>query len=214
MGRPALRDREGEVVRDRLLEAATALTIERGFDAAGIREIAERAGVSSGMIAYYFGSRRGLYEAMFERAVDSLSSNLAMELDALPPDGDPIETLIRAHTTAIAAEPWILQLIAREVLAREGSLREHFKKHVGPKPLGLVRRAVTDAIRRGALRSDLDPTLTLFTLLSLTAFPYLIGSVLGDQLDIELDDTFRERMVEHNLALIARGLRAREKETQ
>lgn len=209
-GRPA---REGGAeVRERLLNAATELTIERGFDAAGIREIAERAGVSSGMIAYYFGSRRGLYEAMFERAIDSLSSNLATELDALLPGADPIETLIRTHTTAIATEPWIPQLIAREVLAREGSLREHFKKHVGPEPMGLVHRAITDAMRRGALRSDLDPTLTLFTLLGLTAFPYLIGPVLGDQLDIELDNTFRERLVEHNLALIDRGLRAREEE--
>jgi len=207
-GRPTRDD--GEAVRERLLAAATELTIDRGFDAAGIREIADRAGVSSGMIAYYFGSRRGLYEAMFARAIDSLSATLASELGALPPGGDPIETLIRTHATAIAAEPWILQLLAREVLAREGNLREHFKKHVGPEPLGLVRRAITDAISRGALRGDLDPTLTLFTLLSLTAFPYLIGSVLGDQLDIELDDTFRERLVEHNLALIARGLRARE----
>ena len=98
------------------------------------------------------------------------------------------------------------------MLAREGSLREHFKKHVGPEPLGLVRRAITDAIGRGALRNDLDPTLTLFTLLGLTAFPYLVGPVLGDQLDIEFDDTFRERLIEHNLALIARGLRAREEE--
>jgi len=214
VGRPALRDRDGDVVRDRLLEAATALTIERGFDAAGIREIAERAGVSSAMIAYYFGSRRGLYEAMFERAIDSLSSNLEADLDGLPPGADPIETLIRTHTTAIAAEPWILQLIAREVLATDGSLREHFKTHAGPEPLGLVRRAITDAVDRGALRSDLDPVLTLFTLLSLTAFPYLIGPLLGDQLGIELDDAFRERLVDHNLALIARGLRAPEEETQ
>jgi AcrR family transcriptional regulator len=164
------------------------------------------------MIAYYFGSRRGLYEAMFERAIDRLGSKLATQLETLPPGADPIETLIRTHTTAIAAEPWIPQLIAREVLAREGSLREHFKQHVGAEPLGLVRGAINDAIERGVLRSELDPTLTLFTLLSLSAFPYLIGPVLGDQLGIELDEAFRERLIDHNLALVARGLRAREED--
>ena len=201
------------MVRDRLLEAATELTVERGFDTAGIREIAERAGVSSGMIAYYFGSRRGLYEAMFARAIDRISASLAAELEAAPPNTDPIETLVRTHATAIAAEPWIPQLVAREVLASNGSLREHFQRHVGPRPMALVRGAITDAIARGNLRSDLDPTLTLLTLLSLTAFPYLIGSVLGESLEVELDETFRDQLVEHNLALIARGLRAQGEET-
>ena len=205
-------ERDGTEVRELLLDAATALAIERGFDGAALREIADRAGVSSAMIAYYFGDRRGLYEAMFERALGRISGELTVAMNALPPGADPIETLIRIHSAAIAADPWIPQLMAREVLASEGSLRERFKQQMGDGPLPLMRGVIEGAIEQGLLRRDLDPTLCVMTLLSMTAFPYLMAPVLGDRLGIELDDAFRERLVEHNLALITRGLRAREEE--
>jgi AcrR family transcriptional regulator len=212
-GRPS-RDASGDgsEVRERLLDAATSFAIERGFDATGIREIAERAGVSSGMIAYYFGGRNGLHEAMFERAFERLSAQLSDAINSPPPGADPIESMIRIHSAAIAANPWIPQLMAREVLASEGSLREKFAERVGSGPLGLMRQAIEDAIERGLLRKDLDPALCVMTLGSLTAFPYLMAPVLGDRLGIELDDAFLKRLVEHNLALIARGLRAREED--
>ena len=166
------------------------------------------------MIQYYFGGRQGLYEAMFDRAFDRLGARVADAIEALPPGGDPIETLLRTHSAAMSADPWIPQLMAREVLARQGSFRERFKERVADRPLAVMRRAIEEAIERGALRQDLDPTLCILTLGSLSAFPYLIGPVLGDRLGIELDDAFRERLVEHNLALIARGLRARNEELE
>jgi AcrR family transcriptional regulator len=59
-----------------LLEAATALFGERGFDGATTREIAELAGVDATLIARYFGSKTGLYLA-------ALRTELG---DAAPPD--------------------------------------------------------------------------------------------------------------------------------
>jgi AcrR family transcriptional regulator len=209
-GRPAGDDGGGDV-RERLLDTATRLAIERGFDAAGIREIAERAGVSSGMIAYYFGGRRGLQEAMFDRALDRLRARVAEAVTRVGSPGDPIEALMRLHASALTADPWIPQLLAREVLPREGSLRDRFQQHAG-EVLDLIRRAVEEAIERGVLRSDLDPAMCVLTLGSLSAFPFLIAPVLGDRLEIALDEGFGERLLAHNLELIGRGLRAREED--
>lgn len=47
--------------RRRLLEAALIVFAERGFDGAGIREIAERAKANSAMVQYHFGGKEGLY---------------------------------------------------------------------------------------------------------------------------------------------------------
>jgi AcrR family transcriptional regulator len=213
-GRPTRRQAGSEAsrsVRERLLDAATGLAIERGFDATGIREIAERAGVSSGMIAYYFGGRRGLYEAMFDRALDRLRTRIAEAIDPVGSRRDPIEALMRLHASALAADPWIPQLLAREVLAREGGLRDRFRERAG-ELLDLIGRAVEEAIETGALRSDLDPALCVLTLGSLSAFPFLIAPVLGDRLGISLDEASRERLLEHHLALIERGMRAPEEE--
>lgn len=51
--------------RQRLLDAARDLFAERGFERSTIREIGDRAGLDSTLIARYFGSKAALYlEAM------------------------------------------------------------------------------------------------------------------------------------------------------
>lgn len=51
-------------VKQRLIEAATRLFASGGFDGVGIREIAAAADVNSAMVAYHFGSKEGLYQAV------------------------------------------------------------------------------------------------------------------------------------------------------
>lgn len=47
--------------RIRLLEAAILLFAEKGFDAVGIREIAQQAKANSALVQYHFGGKGGLY---------------------------------------------------------------------------------------------------------------------------------------------------------
>jgi AcrR family transcriptional regulator len=47
--------------RRRLLEAALVVFADKGFDGAGIRDIAERAKANSAMVQYHFGGKEGLY---------------------------------------------------------------------------------------------------------------------------------------------------------
>ena len=70
--------------------AATELAVERGFEASGLREIAARAEVSPGMIAYYFGDRSGLHEAIFERAFDEERFSLVYQ-PIVRLQGEPFE---------------------------------------------------------------------------------------------------------------------------
>lgn len=57
--------------RMRLIEAAIHCFAEKGFDATGIREIAQRAQANSALVQYHFGGKEGLYTAaltyLFER---------------------------------------------------------------------------------------------------------------------------------------------------
>ncbi|BDU71384.1 TetR/AcrR family transcriptional regulator [Mesoterricola silvestris] len=47
--------------RTRLIEAAILCFAEKGFDATGIREIAQRAKANSALVQYHFGGKTGLY---------------------------------------------------------------------------------------------------------------------------------------------------------
>jgi AcrR family transcriptional regulator len=50
--------------RHRLIEVALLAFAEKGFDGVGIREIAQKAETNPAMIAYHFGNKDGLYEAV------------------------------------------------------------------------------------------------------------------------------------------------------
>ena len=89
------------------------------------------------MIAYYFGGKRGLYEAMFDatyrRLVERMQSFLAAPAQ---PSDDPIGWLVELQIRTLADTPWLPPLIVREVLAREAPLR------------GVLRRAHREGARR------------------------------------------------------------------
>lgn len=55
------RRRDAQDTRRRLLEAASALFAERGYERATVREIADRAGVNQALLFRYYGSKRALF---------------------------------------------------------------------------------------------------------------------------------------------------------
>src|SRR5262245_33977060 len=93
-GRPRRLAEGSPQVRQRLVDAAIALAHERGFQAIGLRQIASAAGVTPGMIAYYFGDKRGLYEAMFEATYQRLVERMRAVLDRPASGGDAVARLV------------------------------------------------------------------------------------------------------------------------
>jgi len=79
-GRPAGRTAEGDAARRRLYDTAIALIGERGYEAATLRDVAARAGVSAGLLYRYFPNKRSVVLALY----DELSDRFAHEAMALP----------------------------------------------------------------------------------------------------------------------------------
>lgn len=66
-GRPRGRLQGNTLARDALLNAAEQLFAKKGFTATALREVAAKAHVNQALIAHYFGSKRGLFEAVYMR---------------------------------------------------------------------------------------------------------------------------------------------------
>ena len=64
---PGERQRDPERTKARILEAATAEFGAKGFAAARVGDIADRAGVNKQLISYYFGGKEGLYNEINKR---------------------------------------------------------------------------------------------------------------------------------------------------
>ena len=77
--------REGEEVRrDAMIAAALDLIAEGGIAAATVRAIAEKAGVTPGLIRHYFKTKEDLTRAAYQTVMDRMTQASALVLDTAP----------------------------------------------------------------------------------------------------------------------------------
>ncbi len=94
--------RKGERTRQTLLDAAEKLFAEKGFYGVTVRAIAREADADPALVAYYFGGKRELFDAVLLRRAERLNQ---IRLDRLEqcerdagPDGPSVEDIIEAFT--------------------------------------------------------------------------------------------------------------------
>ena len=91
----------GEETRRRILDAAIEVFADVGYEAAHTRLLAERAGVKLPTLAYYFGSKEGLFRAVIEHITAQFERNM-----------EPVEARVRAAIDAgVATHEDLLDLL-------------------------------------------------------------------------------------------------------
>ena len=99
-----------------MLEAAVIEFADHGFEGATWRGIADRAGVSQGLIKFYFEDKAGLWRAAFLHA----HACQAQELPPRPPGGWPAASFeeraawLRAFVRHAARHPDVARMMIRE----------------------------------------------------------------------------------------------------
>jgi len=67
--------------REQLIGVARSVFAERGYQAATVEEIADRAGVTKPVVYQHFGGKEGMHAVVVDRAVTELTSRLSEALD-------------------------------------------------------------------------------------------------------------------------------------
>jgi AcrR family transcriptional regulator len=81
-----------KATKGQLIEEATALFAERGYEATSIEAVLQRTGVSRGALYHHFKSKEALFEAVYESAQARVAQEVIAEALAGP---TPIEVLRR-----------------------------------------------------------------------------------------------------------------------
>ena len=79
-GRPPKGSSSGDTA-ETILDVAEDLFSKHGFYGVTIREVAREAGVDTALLHYYFGTKRGLFDAVFLRRADVLNRDRLEALD-------------------------------------------------------------------------------------------------------------------------------------
>lgn len=114
--------------RDRLLDAAERLFLEKGAEQVSVRAINSAAGLNPGAVHYHFGSREGLVTALLERELlplwagrlETIAEHSASDSDRAP--GPRVNALVAAivepfeELSTTAKGRMLCHLLARFVL--------------------------------------------------------------------------------------------------
>ncbi len=93
--------------REQIIDAAMHVFSEKGFTKATNKDVAREAGITSGLIYYYFESKEKLLEAMVEsRSPIRLLTSLTPQVLALPPEAF-LRFIIRQILSIIEGENFI-----------------------------------------------------------------------------------------------------------
>jgi len=99
---------QGRATREQLIEVATRLFADRGYEDTSIEAVLTAAGVSRGALYHHFAGKDALFEAVVESIENGITTALATEVSAAP------DAVAMVHAAALA---WI-DLAADPVIQR------------------------------------------------------------------------------------------------
>jgi AcrR family transcriptional regulator len=175
--------------RDKILRAAEALFSTKGFNGTGLREVAEKAGVSLGNIYNHFADKKALFEALLETLEKQYldpSQPLPKALAEIDfPDG--LEKLGHASRDTVKRFASYIRLIYVDVIEFEGA-------HVARVYGGMMDRyraafsGRIDAARSKGALSEADPLVAIMMTTIVYMYYFTVEHLFGVKKHYGLDD--------------------------
>jgi AcrR family transcriptional regulator len=199
--------RDKEITRATILAAAEQEFARHGFEAATTEGIAERSGVTKGMIFHYFGSKEKLYEAALEQVFAPLL--ISLQRFALP-DQDPeaaLEGVMRRILELSARRHGVPAMLFYEAIQNRGA----FYDRIGFPSLYHVIATILESGTARRVFRPLDPWHTAVNIVGTCCFYYCISPRLQPLWPGNSRPLSAEMMGEHAeqvIALVLNGVRA------
>lgn len=118
--------------RARILEAAVALLGERGFSGMSIRDLAERAGMTTAALYYHFAGKDEILDALFGPCLDGLRAISA------PPGADQARNLLEQLIDLFGGQGRSIQAVMND----QSAMRHVLTTTDFPAVMGGLTRAI------------------------------------------------------------------------
>ncbi|SDJ43310.1 DNA-binding transcriptional regulator, AcrR family [Ferrimonas sediminum] len=198
VGRPSNRIQ----ARESLILAARDLFSRMPYEKVSIRLIADRSGVSSALIKYYFDNKFGLFETMIVETFQPIS--LKMRTARNKEDFDSLASVLRTFYQTMIQHPDYARLLYR-VLTGSDSVTQKLRSekiidavYVSGSSL-FFNNINTD-------RPSMDTDLLRLSFFSLMYFPFLASEGMMTFNNFEMTPEFLQRLAAHNIELLKRSL--------
>jgi len=192
--------RDAERSKAQILDAASELFANKGFDNVSLQTIAKEAGVARGTPHYFFKSKEGLFKACFERenikALDVIPMAMAKlnleHSDDVPDRKEIVSSLIDVYLDFLDQNPVFFRFLQWASLENNrlvDSVEAHWQVIVDSFQLA-------EFVMEG---SDFEGEAThvVYSIIGLCTVHFSFGSCLGNPMQVRLDDKFLAERKKH-----------------
>jgi AcrR family transcriptional regulator len=186
-----------------LIDAATAVFAERGYDCATTREIAERACCAEGLIHRYFNGKRGLLLAILEARAGQVEQSFSTELPDRDNVKDEIEQILLWHLDTMWERRDFMRVAVSQA-AVDSEVGRTVNEGAHNERVRLTKQKLQRHLRSGRIRPGVDLDAMAQTITGL-------GFALGFSFQVSLgqDRRLARRIAVEAAAEISRGISRR-----
>ena len=184
--------------RARILEAATILFAELGYEAASTRQIAKEAGANMAMINYYFGSKEGVFMEIMTQKIQSFKT----ELDTINKDNltgmEKLLRVVEGYAVRILNNNSFHRMMQRELLLSQRP--EMFIKINQAKAENLLifENIIANGIADGSFR-QVDVRMLITTVMSTISNVALSPSQITSGTSLDLNNKKDKKIISERL---------------
>jgi AcrR family transcriptional regulator len=187
--------------KDHILDVAERVFSDLGFDGASTRMISGEAGVNMAMLNYYFGSKEGLFLAVFERKISSFQTLLQnIGNDETMSAWDKLSMCIDKYVERIIVNNCFQKLINRELsMSKRGELSDKITQILMINVIE-IQKILDEGVKNGSFFSDVDVQLVVASIFGTKNYiintPNISSLILGHDIRDEkyLEEKLKPRI--------------------
>ena len=177
----------------KVVQAATQVFINKGYEGATMQEIANEAGINKGLLHYYFKSK----ENLFHTVIIGVAGQIAPKIDILIESDESlafkIQKFVEFYIDLLIKNPYLPAFVLSELnLKGEGFIREVMQE-VKLNPMKLFLQIELE-IREGKIRA-INPFTLIMNTLSMCLFPFIARPIFREITGLTEEDYLK--MMEH-----------------
>ena len=193
-----------------ILDAATELFLDQGFQATSTTQIAKKAGLTQAMVHYYFRTKDRLFNEVFIRKFKGVFTQFLEISNEDIPFEEKLRQKIESHFEMFMANPKLPLLFAHELNSNPARLAM-LKAEMGSMPQQMIadfERELEVEIEAGRMRK-MKAIDVIFNIVGLNMALFIVGPILRNFANIseEYFEGFMKHRKKENVHAVLMSLR-------
>lgn len=184
--------------KEKLLNAAQILLIEKSYSDITIRELAVQSGINSAMVSYYFKNKEGLFLAL----LDKMSKEHFGNMKKIAQHQEPIKQFIKFILNMLSKNSGFARFVFDEFNDSNSQLGATFMQRFPKRMAAILPQLVK---KHTAITDDKRAKYAAFSLMSMIIMPFVGKSVREQAWNISDTEIRTDEWAEHIYSMFMLG---------